>query len=231
VDEAIEHLQKAIQLEPKQYLAHYELANALIKKGKVDEGIAEFKQTLELNPKYADAHRYLGVTLLYDKNQPDEAIQQFKAALDANPEYAEAYNFLGIALLQKGRPNEAAGDFVLAVELHPHYVLAENNLAWLVATSPEASLRNGTKAVALAEDADQTANGQNPMVTMTLAAAYAEAGRFPDAIATAQRAIQLADAANNNGLEASLKMQLQIYQSGSPFRTPGQTNTPAPTAK
>ena len=231
VDEAIDHFQKANQSDPNLPLVHYELANALIKKGMVDEGIAEFKKTLELNPDYADAHRFLGIALLYYKNQPDEAIEQFQEVLAANPEYAEANNFLGIALLQKGRQSEAAANFQLAVEHRPHYVLAENNLAWLLATSSDAKIRNDSKAVELAEDADQHSNGQNPMVMMTLAAAYAEAKRFPEAIATTQRAIKLAESQNNTGLASTLQTQIGFYRAGVPFRMPSQTGAPTQSAK
>ena len=85
--------------------------------------------------------------------------------------------------------------------------------------------------MALAEDADQHANGQNPMVIMTLAAAYAEAGRFPDAINSIQRAIKLAESQKNAGLASTLQQQLGYYQAGSPFHTPNQTSTPVRTAK
>ncbi len=226
VDAAIDQFRKAIQFEPNQPLAHYELANALIKKGMVDEGIAQFRIALELNPNFADAHRFLGMALLYSKGQPDAAIVQFKQALKANPRCAEAYNYLGIALLQEGRQKDAAIGFQIALEMQPHYLLAQNNLAWLLATSSDATVRNGPLAVALARDADQYSNGRNPMVAMTLAAAYAEARQFPEATATVQRALKLAESQHSTGLISNLQLQLKLYQDGSPLRIPDQTNAP-----
>jgi tetratricopeptide (TPR) repeat protein len=108
------------------------------------------------------------------------------------------------------RTFEASGDS------KPDYVEAQNNMAWVLATCPQASLRNGIKAVGLAERADQLAGGKNPVVLCTLAAAYAEAGRFPDAIETAQRALHLAEAQSNPTLAGALQSQLKLYQAGIP---------------
>ena len=80
------------------------------------------------------------------------------------------------------------------------------------------SVRNGTKAVELAEQTDQLSDEKNPVMAATLAAAYAEAGRFPEAIMTAHRAVQLATSQNNAALAAAFGAQLKLYQSGSAFR-------------
>ena len=191
-----------------------------------DEAIAHLKRAVELNPNYAEAHRFLGVILLYSKSQPDEAMPHFRAALEINPAYAEANNYLGIALLQKGREREAAANFQMAIEIQPDYTLAENNLAWLLATSPDAAIRNGIKAIELAQKADQHSGGENPMVSMTLAAAYAEAGQFPAAITAVQRALKLAAAQNNPGLASTLQTQLELYQASTPFHLPMRTDAP-----
>lgn len=231
LDEAIDHFQKAVQFEPDQPMAHYELANALVKSGKVDAGIAEFRKTLELNPNFADAHRFLGMALLYYKGQPGAAIVEFQKALATDPRCAEAYNYLGIALLQEGRQKDAVISFQIALAIQPHYVLAQNNLAWLLATSTDTTLRNGPLAIELAQDANQHSNGRNPMVAMTLASAYAEARHFPEAVATVQRAIELAESQHLTGLTSNLQMQLRLYRGGSPLRVPEQTNAPAQSSK
>ena len=220
VDDAITQFQAALNTEPDQPMIHCEFANALIKKNKVDEAVAHYERALEIDPNYADAHRFLGVALLYYKASPDAAISHFQKALELNPASAEVNNHLGIAFDRKGRAVEARNYFQRAVEIQPHYILAENNLAWLLATSPDAALRQGDKAVELAMDADQSSNGQNPMILMTLAAAYAEARQFPAAIATVQRALNLDAAHANPDLVQTLQAQLQFYQAGTPFHIP-----------
>jgi hypothetical protein len=120
------------------------------------------------------------------------------------------------------------------LEIQPDFAMAQSNLgraAWVLATSPEASVRNGVKAVALAEQLDRLVGGNNPTVLGTLAAAYAETGRFPKAVETAQRALQLATAQTNTALVNALPGQIGLYQAGRPLRDTSQTATPPPTVK
>ena len=119
-----------------------------------------------------------------------------------------------------GRVNEALAHYSRALEINPHDIEAQNNMAWALATWPEARIRDGKKAVELAERADSFTQGQNIRVSVTLAAAYAEAGRFADAVKTAQRALQLAIAQGNTARANSIRAQIELYQSGSLFRDP-----------
>ena len=192
VDEAIVHYQKSLQIKSDSAEAHYNLGNALIKKGSVDEAITHFQKALQIKPDDAETHNNLGIALL-QKGNVDEAIIHFQKALQIKPDDAEAHNNLGKALLQKGSVAEAITHFQKALQIKPDNAEAQNNLAWVLATAPQASLRNGPQAVALAQQANQLAGAENPIVLRTLAAAYAETGRFPEAVATAQRALQLAE--------------------------------------
>ena len=109
----------------------------------------------------------------------------------------------------------------MALTLQPGNVGFQNNLAdvaWLLATSPDSSARDGSKAVELAQLAEQASGGRNPITAAALAAAYAESGRFPEAVATAQSALQLAASQNESLLVDALQKQLKCYQAGSPFR-------------
>jgi tetratricopeptide (TPR) repeat protein len=101
-----------------------------------------------------------------------------------------------------------------------------NNLAWALSTCPDASLRNGAKAIELAQKADQLAGGMNPIFIRTLAAAYAETGRFNDAIETAQRALQLATAQGDFAVADKLEKDLDLYRTNSPLRHSGPTVLP-----
>jgi tetratricopeptide (TPR) repeat protein len=95
---------------------------------------------------------------------------------------------------------------------------AQKNMAWVLATWPEARIRDGAKAIELAERANQLVKGQDPIITLTLAAAYAEAGRFPDAIRTAEAASQLATDSGNVALAKGIRAHIELYRSGHPFR-------------
>ena len=225
VAEAIAHYQKALAIQPDHAKAHYNLGNALAGQSKLDEAIVEFQKALAIQPDQPEVLNNLATALLRN-GQVDEAIIQFRKTLAIQPGLAGAHNNLGAALFKKGLMNEAINSFQKALAIQPDSGDAQNNIAriaWLLATSPDPSVRNGTKAVELAQQADQHSGGKNPVIAATLAAAYAEAGKFDDAIATAQRALQLASAQTNVTLVASLRMQLGSYEAGSAFRDAGPT--------
>jgi tetratricopeptide (TPR) repeat protein len=216
VDEAMVYFQKALQIEPDYAKAYNNLGNALFQKGRVDEAITHYQKALQIKPDNAKAHNNLGNALL-QKGRVDEAIIHYQKALQIKPDYADAQNNLGNLLLQKGRVDEAIIQYQMALQTEPGNVKALNKLAWLLATSPQASVRNGDKAVVLAQRANQLTGGENPIVLHTLAAAYAEAGRFGDAISSAQKAIALAQAAGQKDLAGQLSGELKLYEAGLPF--------------
>jgi tetratricopeptide (TPR) repeat protein len=224
VDKAIARFQEALKLEPDHPLVHNKLGDALVRKGEVDQAIAQYQAALRVFPGFTNACSGLGYALL-ESGQVDAAIVQLEKALALRPNEAKDHNNLGNALLQKGRLREAIAHFEKAIELQPHYGLAENNLAWVLATAPDPALRNGAQAITLAQDADRLAGGQNPIVLATLGAAYAEAGRFIDALAAVQRAMPLAVAQSNAALVDSLKLQSQLYQNASSPQPIFQTNS------
>jgi tetratricopeptide (TPR) repeat protein len=218
VDEAIVQYQKALQIEPDYAEAHNNLGNALLQKGNLDEAISHFQKALQIEPDFAEAQNNLGNALLI-KDNVDEAIAHFQKALQIEPNYAKAHYNLGRALLTKGNVEEAIVQYQKALQIEPDYAKVLNNLAWVLATCPQASLRNGNKAVALAQRANQLTGDGNPVVLGTLAAAYAEAGRFPEAVETAQRALQLAETQSNTALADAIRSQLKLYQAGIPFHS------------
>jgi len=216
VDEAILHLQEALQIKPDSAEAHNNLGIALVQKGGVDKGIAEYQKALEIKSHYAEAHNNLGIALV-QKGGVDEGIAEYQKALQIESDYAEAHNNLGAALVRKGRMAEAITQYQKALAIEPADPKTQNNLALLLATGGEASLRNGDKAVQLARQANELADGKNPLFLRTLAAAFAEAGRFGDAVQSAQRAIGLAQAAGQQDLAARLNDELKRYEAGLPL--------------
>jgi Flp pilus assembly protein TadD len=188
----------------------------------VDEAIAHFQKVLEIKPDDVEAHFNLGNALV-QKGRVDEAIPHFQKALEIKPDDAEARQNLSNALVQAGRVGEAIAQYQKGLEIKPADPAFQNNLAWLLATCPEPSLRNGGKAVELAQKANLLTGGENPIFLHTLAAACAEAGRFPEAVETAQHALRLAEAQSNASLAEALQLELMLYQAGSPLHSPQQT--------
>jgi tetratricopeptide (TPR) repeat protein len=217
VDEAIAHFQKALAIQPDFAEAHNNLGNALFQKGRVDEAVIQLQKALVGNPDIADAHNNLGAALL-QKGRVDEAIAQCQKALAIQPDYAAARINLGAALMQAGRMAEALGEYWKVLETQPENMDALNNLAWALATGPQATLRDGVSAVALAQKAVRLSGGENPRMLRTLAAADAEAGRFAEAAETARQALQLASGQKNDALAATLQKELELYQMNTPMR-------------
>ena len=133
----------------------------------------------------AEAHNNLGLALA-SLGRFDEALAHYRKALEIKPDYAEVHHNLGIILAGKGRFDDALAHYQKALEIKPDFVEARNNLAWLRATCPDPSLRNGVEAIELARQTIKLTGDKNPVVLAALAAAYAEAGRFPEAAAAAQ---------------------------------------------
>jgi tetratricopeptide (TPR) repeat protein len=217
VDEAIFHLQWAAQMRPGSADIQNALGNAFIQEGRVAEARTHFQRALQLRPNFTEAHNNLGLVLL-QAGQLEEATIHFQQALTFQPTNAPAHSHLGQVLLQEGHVHEAIDHYQAALAIQPDDAYTLNNLAWVLATYPEASARDGTRAVEFAQRADQLSGGNNPSILGTLAAAYAEAGKFAEAVSTSRRALTLASAQTNHAQTAALQARIALYQSGSPFR-------------
>jgi Flp pilus assembly protein TadD len=217
VDEAILHCERAVGMRPTDPDALVSLGNALFQKGRIDEAIAHYQKAMMLHPDHFLARYSLGRALL-EKGELDSAIQVCRSALLLRPSDADCHTTLAIALEEKGDPAEAIKHYKKALELAPRSIPTLTNLAWLLATSQDASLRNGRRAVEVAGQADRLVGGTNTLVLRTLAAAYAENGQFANAIRTARSAMQLARMHGEDSLTTDLDQQIALYQLGMPYR-------------
>ena len=217
VDDAIAQFQKALELKPNDVGAHSDLGLAFFRKGQIDSAIAEYQKALKIQPDDTAVHHNFGIAL-FKEGLVDEAMAHYRKVLELQPDNAEVENDLGSALNKKGQVAGAIQHWQKSLELRPQYMPAQNNLAWALATNPDASLRNGAKAVQLAQQANQSTGGKNLLILQTLAAAYAEAGQFTDALATAGQALQLAVAEHNVPMINSFQAQIKLYESGQPLR-------------
>src|SRR6266481_5311462 len=217
VDEAIFYCDKAVRMQPNDPDAQVALANALVQKRRIDDAIVHYQKAVAIRPDYFLARYGLGHALL-ETGKLDAAIEHSRAALLIQPNNADCHTILAVALDEKGQFAEAIEHYEKALEISPQSVSALNNLAWLLATSSNAPLRNGARAIQLAERADQLTGGANALVLRTLAAAYAEAGQFGKAIETAQTAIQLGRSQGDDSLATELQQQIALYELGLPYR-------------
>ena len=193
------------------------LAEAYHAAGKTREAMVHFERALRIEPRQAPVHSNLGVFYLEQGNM-DESLAHLEKALEIEPNFGDAHYNLGNTYLKMGRAADSLIHYKKAVEINPNDTEALNNMAWILATSPDALTRDGSKAVELAKRADPLTRGKSQITSATLAAAYAEAGRFPEAIEAAQRALQLATSEGNTSRVNSIRAQIELYQSGAAFR-------------
>jgi tetratricopeptide (TPR) repeat protein len=219
LDEAIENYRKAIQLNPDYSYALNNLGNALATKGQLDEAIRNYRRAVQIDPNFYEALDNLGVALAA-KGRFDEAIQNYHQAIRTNPNLPDTFYNLGLTLGQMGRTREAVAQYREALKLKPDLTPALNKLAWVLAASPDDALRNGAEAVRLAERACELTHYGQPLFIGTLAAAYAECGRFPEAVTTAEKAEQLATASGLTAVAAKNRQLLELYRAGKPYHEP-----------
>jgi tetratricopeptide (TPR) repeat protein len=221
-EEAIAQYRKAIAIGPNHANAHHNLGNALAELGRLDEAVSEYRKALRIDPDLAKAHYQLGTTLI-DMGKPDDAITEFRRTLEIEPDDVDARYNLGVLLNRQGKTAEAVVQWREALRLRPDDTGILDELAWTLATCPEARVRNGPEAVDLARRAIKLSDGQSAEMLGTLAAAYAETGRFTEAVQTADRALTLALAHGETKLADACRAQIKLYQSRQPYRESPQS--------
>ncbi len=208
-------LQQALAIQPDYPQAFNVLGYLRLQQGQPAAAAAAYARAVELAPGFAEAHNNLG-RVRARQGRMTEAMAEFEAAIRLRPQLAKPHHNLGQALVQRGRGAEAVVPLRDAVRLDPFNVEAANDLAWLLATHPDPAVRNGADAVRLAETALQL-GPVTPAMLDTLAAAYAEAGQFPEAAATAGRA---AAGAGQSEWARQVMARARGYAAGQPYRDP-----------
>jgi len=202
-------------LNPYSADAHKRLGDVLVREGRYSEAEAEYSNALMMKPDDADINQSLNIARLKAENERN--FTNLYNALNILPT-AETHTQIAISLTIKGDYPDAISHYLEALRLKPDAVDALNNLAWLLATCPDAQIRNGTQAVKYAERACELTHYHTIPMVGTLAAAYAEAGRFDDAIATAKKACALAAAADDQNLLQRNQELLVLYRAHQPYR-------------
>ena len=201
---------------PDAWAAQNSLGVALLQASRVEDAIGHFEQALRIEPDCVDAHYNLGVALVR-QGKVSEAIRQYEQALRIEPDNVKAHYNLGNALLEQGKVSEAIAEYREILRLVPDLPPALYKLAWILATDRNANSRNAGEAVQLAERLCVVTGDRQAEDLDVLAAAYAEVGRFSDAIRVAQKAIELASVAGQQELAQQVQERLKLYQAGRPF--------------
>ena len=214
--EAAAGFRASLALNPESAPTHYNLGLALSMQQQYEDARGAFQEAVRLAPDYAEAHNNLGA-MLHLFGRLEEAADQYRLAAALRPDNAEAENNLARLLLQQGRQAEALDHFRRALALNGDFPSALSGLAWLRATSP-APLQDGAEAVRLAERSDALTGHRDPTALDALAAAYATAGSFDRAIATARLALEAATAARLVNLAQEIQLRLGLYERRQPFQ-------------
>ena len=210
-EEAVVHFQQALNIQPDYAEAHYNLGNLRTEQGRLDEAIEHYHQALRIQPDYAKVLYNLGIALAR-QDRPEEARASFQRAVRLNPNYVQAHNRWAMALMGQRRFDESIRILREGLVLAPDHFGVAINLAWLLATCPEPHLRNGTEAVRLAERVCRATEAPHPRALDTLAAAYAEMGRFDEAIEQATQALQRAVSSGQTRLSKQIEARLTLYK-------------------
>jgi tetratricopeptide (TPR) repeat protein len=204
----------ALAVTNNNYLAHNNLA-VFLETG--DGAIWHLKEAVRLQPNYPKAHYNLG-RLYIGKGEFDRAIEHLQKTVAVERDHAGAWSGLGDVFLVKGKARKAIGCYERALDLAPESPDSWSGLGWILATCPDASLRNGERAVQLSTKGVGLSERKDPFALRTLAAAYAEAGQFDQATAVARQALELALTQSNSDLAGKLRLEIDLYQTKLPLR-------------
>ena len=212
-DEAIAEWKKALELNPGDPFANNNLGAHFLKKGRFDEAIPYFQKAVQAKPEYADAQNNLGIALM-QRGRLEEASLHLRKAQEDDHRNLQTYYNLGALLYMQGKIPEALTQWLAGLQVDPDNLPLLSQAAWVLATNPDSSVRNGSEAVELAQRAVKASGGKDPTALDTLAAAYAEVGRFPEAVETARQALAL----STEPLADDVKARISFYESKRPFR-------------
>ncbi len=219
--EAVLEQQSLATTHPIRIAAQRLRAEVLLKMDRPEEAVKEMERVSEAMSGQLDLKMQLAKFYLFNK-KPHKAIAVYSEVLELNQENFLALQARGDAYLNVGKHVEAIADFSRALKLKPEEMALLNNLAWVLATSPEDGLRDGKRAVELATKACELTEFKTPHILSTLAAAFAEEGNFETAIKWSQQAVDLDDPEHAE----QLVKELDSYRDGQPWREKQNSDEP-----
>ena len=217
LDDALRQFEEASRIKPDYAEAHNNLGGTLLQMGKAQQAIGEYQQALRIAPDFAGGHFNLGLAL-GKAGKVREAIGHYEQAVRIQPDYAEAHFNLAIALEQTGNFAEAIKHYEQVLRIKPDSIEAQNNLAWLLATLAPEDGGNPVRGLELAKRVCELTDNRAAPYLDTLAAAYAATGQFSNAVATAEKAIDLARSSGHSQVVREIEPRLGLYRNGHGYR-------------
>lgn len=213
--EAAKFFSASLEFNPDNPDVHANLGQLLTIQGRFAAAETHFRTATKLKPDHFAAHKGFA-RLLQQMKRNREAMLHWRAILNLKPD-ADAHLALAGFLYESGEHGNAVAHSRSALALAPKRSELRSNLAWLLATCPDLVVRNGVEAVQQAEQACHQTNFNEPSMVGVLAAAYAEAGRFPDAVRTCEQTIQLAEQQGVPQFAAVNRQLLKLYRANKPY--------------
>ena len=214
--EASVHYKKILTIDPNSPQVYCNLGAALLRMRKFDAAVASFKQALRLEPGLEEARSNLKVAE-EKKKELEGVISTCMESLKQNPNQPDMHSTLGLIFHREGDIEKAVYHWNMALQLRPDWAEVLNNLAWAKAAYKNASFHNPKEAIQLAQRASELTDNEEPGVLDTLSVAYAAAGRFPEAVETAEKALSLAQSSNQRQLAEEIQSHLELYKHGQPY--------------
>jgi Flp pilus assembly protein TadD len=217
LEEAKGHFIEAVRAEPKNVNARCNLGSILVQLHQPGEAAKCFRGAVQYDPKSLVARFRLG-SLLLDMGELKEGKLHLAEAVRLDPGHVAARYNLAAALFREGALDQAVVHYRYVVDHEPRYLPALLSLASIRAASEDRALRNGKEAVELAARSCELTRYQSAAPLDILGMAYAESGRFPEAVSAAQNALRLAHAAGDKPEEQAIQHRLDLYERQRPYR-------------
>jgi len=214
---ALKHYREAIRIKPQSPQAYNNIGNVLDDLGQSTEAIAAYHEALKLKPNIALVHNNLGVVLA-KAGRYEEARTNFVRAMELKPDDAQAFYLMGTLHLRMNNPREAIGAFESALQFNRNHLKALAYLTRILAASDDVFIRSGKNALPFAERGLALSENSDPALLETAAMAYAEVGRFDDAIHAQQAATEILKTANESVALSDALRRLALYQARQPCR-------------
>ncbi len=216
---ALAKWQEAAEMDPNNPVANGGLGAALVDMGKPKDAIPYLQNATRLDGNYLAAYYNLG-NALAAAGREDEAIGAWLNTVRIRPHFPEGRENLGYAYYKEAKFTDSLAQLEQELDSTPDRLFALSLAATQLATCPDSSIRNGAEALTLAERANSLSGGKTPIILDALSAAYAESGRFDEAVETEKQALDLASQGGDTSVAATLKAHLEKYSSNQPLREP-----------
>jgi tetratricopeptide (TPR) repeat protein len=214
-DRAITNYTEAIYHHARYTDAYLKRGELYYSRGEYDKAIADLTKAIQLNPDLTEAYQMRAV-VYYSKKDYNAALADYGEILRLDPSNADAYSDRGNLYGERGDYEKGIADLNRALALNPQNSGACNNLAWILATCPQANLRDGKKAVNLALKACELTEWKDFASIDTLAAAYAEVGDYDQAVKYETQCLGMSDVSASYVQEATDR--LNLYKAHKPYR-------------